>query len=65
MIDSEILSRYYTYNALYYFFNDKTAVAEGVLAGLNPNEIEKVLDDPYLGMSKMEGLLHWIEASKT
>ena len=61
MIDSEMLTRYYTYNALHYFFNDKSAVAEGVLADFNPNDKVTIIEDEYFGLSGSIGtLLHWV-----
>ena len=65
MLDSGMLTRYYTYNALHYFFYDHEAVATGVLQGLNPNDRRTVLEDPYLGMNSIGTLLHWVNAAQT
>ena len=65
MLDSEMLTRYYTYNAFNYFFYDEGAVGDGVLAGLNANERPKVYEDPYFGMNTIPTLLHWVDLVRT
>ena len=65
MLDSEMVTRYYTYNAYNWFFYDDNLVAEGVLAGLNPSDVPTVYSDPFLGMNTIPTLLHWVETAKT
>jgi hypothetical protein len=63
MFNSNMLARFYAYNAYEYLFIDETLVLEGVLAGMPPAQANTVYNEPNLGMNSVEKLTFWVEAN--
>ena len=55
MLDQDLLTRYYAYNAFFYFFNDDNLVEVGVFGQTNssiaPSDQTVIYDDNIYGMS--------------
>ena len=55
MLDQDLLTRYYAYNAFFYFFNDTDLVEHGVFGQKNssiaPSDQTTIYDDTTYGMS--------------
>lgn len=64
MFKSEMLTRYYAYNAYEYIFKEPALVYTGVLASLNPTDQQTVYSDPKFGMDSTDKLIYWVYASE-
>ena len=55
MLDQDLLTRYYAYNAFFYFFNDDNLVEVGVFGQTNssiaPSDQTAIYDDNIYGMN--------------
>jgi len=60
MWTSNLLNRYYAYNAETFLFNDFTLVSQGVLAGLPSDQQATVYYDPLFGMNDANKLNFWV-----
>ena len=59
-----MLSRFYSYNAFEYLFQDESLVKTGVLAGLSAADQTTVYSDPKFGMDSVEKLTFWVYANE-
>lgn len=64
MFTSNLLDRYYAYNAFVYMFNDADLVYAGVLASLIPAQQVLVYTDPILGLNEVGKLSVWVLANE-
>ena len=64
MFNSNMLTRYYSYNAFFYMFNDYSSVRQGVLADLSDADATTVYNDPLYGMSTITTLNTWVAANE-
>lgn len=64
MFTSNLLDRYYAYNAYVYMFNDPDLVYAGVLASLPAAQQEQVYTDPILGLNEVGKLSIWVLANE-
>jgi len=63
MWTSNLLNRYYAYNAELFMFNDFSLVQQGVLAGLPVSQQSTVYYDPVFGMNNANKLNFWVAAA--
>jgi hypothetical protein len=64
MYTSNMLSRYYAYNAYEYLFDTPALVYQGVLAGLSTADQQTVYYDSKFGMDSVEKLTFWVYANE-
>lgn len=64
MFTSNMLYRYYSYNAFYYMFNDYSLVRAGVLGDLSDADAATVYNDDLYGMSNITPLTYWVFANQ-
>jgi hypothetical protein len=64
MFKSQMLTRYYAYNAFQWIFNDVSLVNTGVLASLPAAQQTQVYSDPEFGMDTTDKLTYWVLASQ-
>jgi len=64
MFTSNMLSRFYAYNAYEYLFNDQTLVNQGVLASLSAADQTAVYTNEKFGMNTVEKLTFWVYANE-
>jgi len=63
MFTSDMLSRYYSYNAYEYLFNDEDLVKQGVLGNFSPSDADIIYQDDLVGMKDTGVLKEWIDAN--
>jgi len=63
MFTSNMMPRYYAYNAFEYIFNDVNLVFAGVLAGLPADQQIIIYTDPVVGMDTVDKLSLWVKAN--
>jgi hypothetical protein len=63
MFNSNMLYRYYAYNAYNYIFYDYAMVQAGVLGDLSPEDQEIVYKDGTFGMNTIGKLIFWVAAN--
>ena len=66
MFDEDMLTRYYAYNAYFYYFNDTDLVGAGVFgpdSSIAPNQQTAIYDDPRFGMGSPQVLQAWVVAA--
>lgn len=63
MFTSNMLSRFYAYNAYEYLFSDQVLVNQGVLASLSAADQITVYTNSKFGMNSVEKLTFWVYAN--
>ena len=58
---SELITRFYAFNAYYYAFNDKTFVTQVILNGIS--NADTIYTDPVYGMDTSQKLFLWFQAA--
>jgi len=64
MFKSNMLARYYAYNAYEFIFKDSALVYQGVLAGLSTENQQAVYTDPLFGLDSTDKIAFWVIASE-
>lgn len=64
MFKSQMLTRYYAYNAYEFIFKDPQLVYTGVLASLSSADQQAVYSDAEFGMDSTDKLTFWVYASQ-
>ena len=62
MLESDILSRMYAYQALYYLFNDEDQVRTSVLRDFDSSQQDTIYGHWKYGMNTVDSLLIWVIA---
>jgi hypothetical protein len=60
--DSNVMERYYAYNALEFVFDDFDQVAAGVLYGMDAATQNTIYIDQNFGMNAVHNLAVWVQA---
>jgi hypothetical protein len=63
MFTSNMVSRFYAYNAYEYLFSDQILVNQGVLASLSAEDQTAVYTNSKFGMNTVEKLTFWVYAN--
>ena len=66
MFDQDLITRYYAYNAFFYFFYDQNLLTPGVFGDnttIGANQQSDIYKDRYFGMDSQFKLCNWVAAS--
>ena len=64
MFEEDILTRFYAYNAFFYFFNDTNLVEVGFFGpDINPSDQTAIYKDDHFGMDSQYKLCFWVVAA--